>query len=118
MIGVMFLFHEFVKCKLKKTQAREGRFVSDGKEVSATVLSLKQIGLFLNYNPVVEMSLRIEAEIQKSSWLVENHKETIILITMDAWQVGNKYLAKTGSVGKKIVFVKGSNDRPLLCDDT
>lgn len=62
----MFLFHSFVRYKLKKIQAREERFVADGKEVSATVLSLKQTGLFLNYNPVVDMSLRIEAEIQKS----------------------------------------------------
>lgn len=46
MIGVMFLFHNFVKYNLKKIQASEKRFVADGKEVSATVLSLKQTGLF------------------------------------------------------------------------
>ena len=42
----MFLFYNFVKYKLTKMQAREERFVADGKEVSATVLSLKQTGLF------------------------------------------------------------------------
>jgi len=42
----------------------------------------------------------------------------IILITIDAWQAVNKYLAKTGSVGKTMVFVKDSNGRQLICDDT
>lgn len=45
-VAVIFLFHNLVKYKLKKIQTREERFVADGKEVSATVLSLKQIGLF------------------------------------------------------------------------
>lgn len=114
MIVIMFVFHNFVKYRIKKYQQREQYFISEGHDVNAIILSMRQIGIFFNNNPVVEMKLRIEDVITNKTWLVEAHKETIMLITIDAWQVGNKYQAKTDEEEKKIVFVRDGNDRPLL----
>ncbi|WLI76978.1 hypothetical protein Q5705_20860 [Kosakonia sp. H02] len=114
LIILMFGFHNFIKYRLKKYRKLEKIFLVDGIDVNATIISMRQVGVFFNNNPVVEMTLKIEDKSKKKSWLIEKHNEIIMLITLDAWQVGHIYQAKTDEKKQKISFVRDDNDRPLL----
>ncbi|QJT81164.1 hypothetical protein [Kosakonia sp. MUSA4] len=110
--GAYYVAHRMIR----NTQVREQSYIQQGIDVNVKILSMKQTGLFINNNPVVEMELRVVEPMNNKSWLIEKHKETVMLITLDAWQVGNTYQAKTDKDGKKIVFVRDDNDRPLLAN--
>lgn len=114
LVIVLFGFHYFVKYRLKKYQEREQSFINQEIDVNVAVLSMKQTGMLLNNNPVVEMDLRVESPVNGEAWLLEKHKETIMLVTLADWKVGSIYQAKTDQNKSKIVFVRDSNDKPLL----
>jgi hypothetical protein len=63
---------------------KEQDILANGSDVNITILSMKQSGLFINNNPVIEMSLRVEQPQFNKSWLVEKHNETAWLIAVAA----------------------------------
>jgi len=89
---------------VKNSQRREQRIIENGNDIQVTILAMRQTGLFINNNPVIDMDL----------WLVEKHQETVLLITLDAWQVGVTYEAKLDPKDNAIVFVRDINDKPKL----
>ncbi|WP_237613341.1 hypothetical protein [Pectobacterium parmentieri] len=73
---------------------------------------MKQSGLFLNNNPVVDMNLRL-ADSTGKTWLVEKHQETVLLISIDKYQVGKTYMAKKDENTDFIIFIKNRNGWPI-----
>ena len=98
----------------RNLQRKEEDILANGSDVDITILSMKQSGLFINNNPVIEMSLRVEQPQFNKSWLVEKHNETAWLIAVAAYQVGNVYQGKQGQKDKSLVFVKDGSGKPLL----
>lgn len=86
--------------------------MENGSDVQITILSMKQNGLFLNNNPVVEMSLRV-TDLHGKSWLVEKHEETVLLIALDKYQVGDVYDGKFDIKTSSILFVKDESGKPI-----
>lgn len=111
--AIIAVSYYLAKKIIRGSQLREQSLLQNGIDVNVTILSLKQTGLFINNNPVAEMKLRVVDPLTGNSWLVEKHKEAILLITLDVWQVGNIYHAKTDIEKKQIFFVRDNNDRPI-----
>jgi hypothetical protein len=97
----------------RNLERKEQDILTNGSDVNITILSMKQSGLFINNNPVIEMSLRVEQPQFNKSWLVEKHNETAWLIAVAAYQVGNVYQGKLGQNDKSLVFVKDGSGKPL-----
>ncbi|MCU5771709.1 hypothetical protein N5923_08960 [Erwiniaceae bacterium BAC15a-03b] len=108
--GVIWYFSGKI---VKGSQTREKNIMENGTSINVTILSMKQNGLFLNNNPVVEMKLKAADKEKKESWLVEKHNETALLIALDAYQVGNVYEAKLGKNKEDILFVRDASGRPV-----
>ncbi|MHB9327955.1 hypothetical protein ACP3S7_10460 [Phytobacter ursingii] len=98
---------------VRNSQRKEQDILANGSDVNITILSMKQSGLFINNNPVIEMSLRVEQPQFNKSWLVEKHNETAWLIAVAAYQSGNVYQGKLGQDDKSLVFVKDGSGKPL-----
>lgn len=90
----------------------EKAVIENGSDVQITILSMKQNGLFLNNNPVVEMSLRV-TDSHGKSWLVGKHEETVLLIALDKYQVGDVYDGKFDIKTSSILFVKDESGKPI-----
>lgn len=109
---IIFACYYFAHKVVKNSQHREQIINEKGSNVQLTILSMEQNGLFLNNNPVIEMNLRITDDNGKS-WLVEKHKETVLLIALDKYQVGDTYEGKYDVNNDKFVFVRSSNGMPI-----
>lgn len=97
----------------RNSQVREEQIMQHGRDIIITILSMKQSGLFINNNPVIEMSLRVEEPAKNKSWLVEKHDETAWLIAVASYNVGNVYQGKIDDKDH-IIFVKDASGKPLL----
>ena len=112
-LGGIFVCFYFAHKIVRGSQEREKTILNSGLEVRVTILSMKQSGLFINNNPVVEMALRVKEGERGDEWLIENHKKTVQLIALDGYQVGNIYQAKTDEKRKELVFAKDNSGRPI-----
>ncbi|MBP2168757.1 hypothetical protein J2125_001949 [Erwinia toletana] len=110
---VILIISLFVDKMIKSGQNREKKIMQSGVGINITILSMKQTGLFINQNPVIEMKLKAEDKEKNESWLIEKHNETAMLIAMDAYQVGNVYEAKLGKNKEDIMFVRDASGRPV-----
>ncbi|EGI3956044.1 hypothetical protein H3428_004121 [Escherichia coli] len=99
---------------VKNLQRREQRIIENRNDIQVTILAMRQTGLFINNNSVIDMDLRVQDLNNGKTWLVEKHQETVLLITLDAWQVGVNYEAKLDPKDNAIVFVRDINDKPKL----
>lgn len=113
-IVLIVIVFSLAKRVARNLQRKEEDILANGSDVDITILSMKQSGLFINNNPVIEMSLRVEQPQFNKSWLVEKHNETAWLIAVAAYQVGNVYQGKQGQKDKSLVFVKDGSGKPLL----
>lgn len=113
-LSLMALIWHLAQRVVRNSQQREEIVLERGSDVNVTILSMKQNGLFINNNPVIDMSLRIEERANKKSWLVENHQETAYLIAVGSYQVGNVYQGKFDNKTNNIIFVKDASGKPLL----
>ncbi|AER32200.1 hypothetical protein ACVWWU_001039 [Pantoea sp. PA1] len=111
-ILVIFACYYFANKIVRGSQQREQTIIENGSDVQITILSMKQNGLFLNNNPVVEMSLRV-TDLHGKSWLVEKHEETVLLIALDKYQVGDVYDGKFDIKTSSILFVKDESGKPI-----
>ncbi len=59
----------------RNSHVREEQIMQHGRDIIITIMSMKQAGLFINNNPVREMSLRVEEPAKNKSWLIEKHTE-------------------------------------------
>ncbi|QKJ85806.1 hypothetical protein PMPD1_0834 [Paramixta manurensis] len=98
---------------VKNSQKREWELTNNGVVVSATILSMKQTGLFLNNNPVLELNLRVKSEKEQRTWLVEKHQETAMLIAVASYEVGGVYEARVGKNDNDILLVKDASGKPI-----
>lgn len=112
-IVLICLFFGLAKRVARNLERKEQDILANGSDVNITILSMKQSGLFINNNPVIEMSLRVEQPQFNKSWLVEKHNETAWLIAVAAYQPGNIYQGKLGQNDKSLVFVKDGSGKPL-----
>lgn len=94
-IVLICLIFGLAKRVVRNSQRKEQDILANGSDVNITILSMKQSGLFINNNPVIEMSLRVEQPQFNKSWLVEKHNETAWLIAVAAYQSGNVYQASS-----------------------
>ncbi|WEF30314.1 hypothetical protein PYR66_11770 [Klebsiella aerogenes] len=116
---IIFVCFYFANRIVKNSQQREQNIIEQGDDAYATILSMKQSGLFINNNPVVTMDLRVANATDGKTWLLEKHDETIQLITLDAYQVGSVYKVKLDSKNNSIVFIKDpSNGKPLTISNS
>lgn len=113
-IVLIVIVFSLAKRVARNLQRKEEDILANGSDVDITILSMKQSGLFINNNPVIEMSLRVEQPQFSKSWLVEKHNETAWLIAVAAYQVGNVYQGKQGQKDNSLVFVKDGSGKPLL----
>ncbi|MGX9271523.1 hypothetical protein ACWXWK_00110 [Pantoea ananatis] len=111
-ILIIFISYYFANKIVRGSHQFEKAFIKNGSDVQITILSMKQNGLFLNNNPVVEMSLRVRDSHGKS-WLVEKHEETVLLIALDKYQVGDVYGGKFDIKTSNILFVKDESGKPI-----
>ncbi len=111
-IMVIFACYYFANKIVRGSQQREQTIIENGSDVQITILSMKQNGLFLNNNPVVEMSLRV-TDLHGKMWLVEKHEETVLLIALDKYQVGDVYEGKFDIKTSSILFVKDESGKPV-----
>ncbi len=115
----VIIFHRLLPCQPHSKKTRNGESSGLSKTETISVLRYSQCGktgLFINNNPVIDMDLRVQdLNNGKKRGLWKSTRETVLLITLDARQVGVTYEAKTRS--KKITplcFVRDINDKPKL----
>ena len=113
-LSLCALIWYFAHRVVRNSQEREQTVLEQGRDVNVTILTMKQNGLFINNNPVIDMTLRVEDKANQTSWLVEKHHETAYLIAVASYQVGGIYHGKVEEKTGKIVFVKDSSGKPLL----
>ncbi|MGG6102443.1 hypothetical protein QNH99_09100 [Pantoea allii] len=113
---IIFISYYIANKIVKKSHQRESDIIEKGSDVEITILSMKQNGILLNNNPVVEMSLRV-TDSHRKSWLVEKHEETVLLIALDIYQVGNIYNGKFDSKGNSVLFVRDESGRPIKINE-
>lgn len=109
---IIFSCYYFANKIVKSSHQREKIINGKGSDVEITILSMEQSGLFLNNNPVIEMNLRITDDNRKAL-LVEKHKETVLLISLDKYQVGNSYKGKYDINNDKFVFERSGSGMPI-----
>ncbi|AWQ18318.1 hypothetical protein NB724_001147 [Pantoea ananatis] len=109
---IIFASYYIANKLVRGSHQLEKAVIENGSDVQITILSMKQNGLFLNNNPVVEMSLRV-TDSHGKSWLVEKHEETVLLIALDKYQVGDVYGGKFDIKTSKILFVKDESGKPI-----
>lgn len=109
---IIFVCYYFANKIVRGSHQREQAVIENGSDVQITILSMKQNGLFLNNNPVVEMSLR-GTDSHGKSWLVEKYEETVLLIALDKYQVGDVFDGKFDIKTNNILFVKDENGKPV-----
>lgn len=112
-IVIIAVCYFFANKMIKGGQNREKNMMESGASINVTILSMKQTGLFLNNNPVIEMKLKAESKEKNESWLIEKHNETALLIALDAYQVGNVYEAKLGKNKDDVMFVTDASGKPV-----
>ncbi|KAA9002629.1 hypothetical protein FJU30_03640 [Affinibrenneria salicis] len=111
---LIFLFAFYWANKIIKGSAnREKELKKSGTVVRATILSMRQSGVFLNNNPVLELKLKIEDEQADKSWLVEKHSETALLIALNSYEVGGVYNARMGKNQNDILLMKDESGKPI-----
>ncbi|KAA9002640.1 hypothetical protein FJU30_03575 [Affinibrenneria salicis] len=98
---------------IKNSQLREVEITQNGLYAKATILSMKQNGIFINNNPVLELKLKIDTDENNHSWLVEKHQETALLIALSAYDVGGIYEARIGKNENDILLVKDESGKPV-----
>ncbi|QKJ85803.1 hypothetical protein PMPD1_0831 [Paramixta manurensis] len=98
---------------IKGSQRREEILTASGRPAKATILSMKQNGLFLNNNPVLDLKLKIELLNEPHSWLVEKHQETAMLIAVASYEVGGVYEARVGKNDNDILLVKDASGKSI-----
>ncbi|MGG6192653.1 hypothetical protein ACQV2B_00915 [Pantoea allii] len=111
-ILIIFASYYLANKIVRSSHQFEKAVIENGSDVQITILSMKQNGLFLNNNPVVEMSLRV-TDSHGKRWLVEKHEETVILIALDKYQVGDMYDGKFDIKTSSILFVKDEDGKPI-----
>ncbi|WP_145033866.1 hypothetical protein [Pantoea ananatis] len=111
-ILIIFISYYFANKIVRCSHQFEKAVTKNGSDVQIIILSMKQNGLFLNNNPVVEMSLRV-TDLHGKSWLVEKHEETVLLIALDKYQVGDVYEGKFDIKTSSILFVKDESGKPV-----
>ncbi|MBW1216539.1 hypothetical protein QM637_15525 [Pantoea allii] len=109
---IIFASYYLANKIVRSSHQFEKAVIENGSDVQITILSMKQNGLFLNNNPVVEMSLRV-TDSHGKRWLVEKHEETVILIALDKYQVGDVYDGKFDIKTSSILFVKDEDGKPI-----
>ncbi len=109
---IIFASYYLANKIVRSSHQFEKAVIENGSDVQITILSMKQNGLFLNNNPVVEMSLRV-TDSHGKRWLVEKHEETVILIALDKYQVGDMYDGKFDIKTSSILFVKDEDGKPI-----
>ena len=113
-LSLCALIWYFAHRVVRNSQEREQTVLEQGRDVNVTILTMKQNGLFINNNPVIDMTLRVEDKANQKSWLVEKHQETAYLIAVASYLVGGVYYGKVEVKTGKIVFVKDASGKPLL----
>ncbi|WP_437889015.1 hypothetical protein [Phytobacter sp. V91] len=113
-LSLCALIWYFAHRVVRNSQERELTVLEQGRDVNVTILTMKQNGLFINNNPVIDMSLHVEDKANQKSWLVEKHQETACLIAVDSYLLGGVYYGKVEAKTGRIVFVKDLSGKPLL----
>ncbi|WP_232238947.1 hypothetical protein [Serratia rubidaea] len=109
---IILVCYYFANRVIKGSRRREQGIIEQGADVYVTILSLKQSGLFINNNPVIEMDLRLENPESQAVWMLEKHRETVPQIALSAYQLGLVYQAKAN--GKNdFVFIKDNSGKPV-----
>lgn len=103
----------FANKVVKGSQSRERNMMVNGRPVELTIISMRQSGLFINNNPVLEMSLRIVDKKNNESWVVEKHKETAMLIALGDYNVENIYEGRLGKDKNDVMFVRDDSGKPV-----
>lgn len=110
---IILVCYYFANRIVKRDRQREQVMTERGADVYVTILSLKQSGVFINNNPVIEMDLQLENPETKEVWMLEKHRETVLLIALSAYQLGLVYQAKAN--GKNdFVFIKDNAGKPVI----
>ncbi len=99
---------------VSKSKEKSRELSENGTKATATILSMQQSGLFLNQNPVLDLSLRINNPMTGRTYLIEKHKETALLMSLDAYQVGGVYEIRIGNKDDEIQFEMGNDGKPIL----
>lgn len=107
----------FAKQVIKKSKSHEEKLMAHGIKAIATILSIRQSGLFINNNPVLDLKLRITTLEDNHSYLIENYKETALLIALDSYKVGKTYNIRIGINETDIQFERDSTGRPVSTEE-
>lgn len=111
---IIFICFYFANRLVKGSQQKEQNTIEQDADVYVMILSMAQSGVFINNNPVVTMDLRVKDLAKNKTWLLEKQNETILLITLDAYQVGSVYQGKLDKKDNSVVFVKDpSSGKPI-----
>ncbi|EDX6465828.1 hypothetical protein CBH50_004590 [Salmonella enterica subsp. diarizonae serovar 60:r:e,n,x,z15] len=110
---IISVCYYFANKFVRNSQQRDRDIIENGTVVYATILSMRQNGVFINNNPVVEMKLRVEDPGSHKKWLIEKHDETVLLIALDSYQPGGTYHAKLDEKNNTIIFVTDSSGKPI-----
>ncbi|MGF6189309.1 hypothetical protein [Serratia sp. 2723] len=103
----------FTKKVIKNSKLHEEWLAVNGIKATATILSMRQSGMFINYNPVLDLKLRITKQDDECSYIVEAYKETALLIALDSYKVGATYKIRIGKNENDIQFERDDSGRPI-----
>lgn len=103
----------FTKRVIKKSQLHRENMINKGSSVNLTILSMKQSGIFINNCPVLFLKLRVEDVATGDNWIIDEFKETALLIALSDYQSGKIYQGELGRQRNEVIFVHDSNGKPV-----
>ncbi|MCP2231903.1 MULTISPECIES: hypothetical protein [Erwinia] len=115
-ISLILAMNFFVRRAIKKSQLHRENITNKGTSVNLTILSMKQSGVFINNCPVLLLKLRVEDVATGDNWVIDEFKETALLIALNDYQSGNVYQGKLDRNKSEIIFVRDPGGKPILLD--
>lgn len=78
---------------------------STGKPVKVKVLSIRDTGQLINYDPVLEFNLEVLHERRYDNYSINNHKQVVSKIIASRILTGNEYSARVDPVDKNSIYI-------------
>jgi hypothetical protein len=88
-----------------KHQNLINKLSSVGIPVKVKVLSVKDTGQLINYDPVLEFQLEVIKEHRYDNYYINNHQQMVSKIIAPRIQTGNEYNAKVDPVDRNSIYV-------------
>lgn len=88
-----------------KEQNRMNKLSASGQPVKVKIISLRDTGQLVNFDPVLEFNLEVLHEKKEDDYIVNNHQQLVSKIIISRIIPGNIYQAKVDPNDKNNVYI-------------